>query len=69
MFVSILAVIAVITRVDQRAAFMSAFGQVISTISEVFAKYQYRVCHLFCDWPIAWGCIHREGQLEMVFLD
>lgn len=28
MFVSILAVIAVITRVDQRAAFMSAFGYV-----------------------------------------
>jgi hypothetical protein len=30
MFVSILAVIAVITRVDQRAAFMSFFGYVTS---------------------------------------
>jgi len=31
MFVSILAVIAVITRVDQRAAFMSAFGYVLAS--------------------------------------
>jgi len=46
MFVSILAVIAVITRVDQRAAFMSAFGWVLLIVSEVYTDGQYRLCHL-----------------------
>jgi hypothetical protein len=69
MFVSILAVIAVITRVDQRAAFMSAFGWVLLITCKVFADDQYCLCHLVRYWTTIRWSLYGKSQLEMVLLD